>query len=250
MIVEAVLDGILANSPAPPNLRQPLEELTIATQNARFSNNPPILVSPPAAYTCVVPAAALDAPSLDVKMVQAVRRLIAPLDDHGGQTGQDHTQWWAHGPTQRLVGKPNPEALWSSRLLRAGIVEHVFNIGQPYPGDRETLVNGFTVEKEIVIRADRSLEMLQALGLHGPTLISVSLNNLDGVHLTGDPHAGPFKTPSLRLRAALVPELGLRAGSLLHEMFDQLWLAAGGRDGSRSFASSDEWAGYTPHSAY
>ena len=30
MIVEAVLDGILANSPAPPNLRQPLEELTIA----------------------------------------------------------------------------------------------------------------------------------------------------------------------------------------------------------------------------
>jgi hypothetical protein len=135
-------------------------------------------------------------------------------------------------------------------LLRTGIVEHVFNIGQPHPGDHETLVDGFALEKEIVVRADRGLQMLEVLGLYGPTLISIDLSDLEGTHLTGAPHAGQFKTRSVRLQSALVPERAQRAGNVLREAFHQLWLAAGGKYGSLSFDNSDEWAGYLPDSAY
>lgn len=149
-----------------------------------------------------------------------------------------------------LARKAQPRSPLGRPLLRPGIVEQVFNIGQSCPGDQETLVNGFTLEKEIVSRVDRSLEMLEALGLHGPTLISISLTDLEKVHLTGAPPTGQFKTQRLRLQSALMPEGGRRSGNVLHEAFHQLCLAAGGRDGSLSFANSDEWAGYLHDNAY
>jgi hypothetical protein len=242
--IEAILDDFLANSAPPPNLRQSLEEIRYATQNAWVSNNPPVLVSQPSARVYMVPVAAIDAPSLDLRTVNSLRHLLAPIDDQGAEFGQDHTQWWAHGPTRRFVEKPNPEAQWSGRLLRSGVIEHIFNIGQPHAGDRETLVNGLTFEREIVTRADRSLEMFEALGLYGPTLISVALYDLDSVYLTGAPHARRFKTPSLQLQSAMVPERGRQSGNVLRQTFDDLWLAAGRCDGSLSFAGSDEWAGY------
>ena len=76
--LEAVLDDILATAPATQDLWQPLQDLWVSTQNARVANNPPCLVSPPSAYVYVVPAAALAAPRIALKAVQADRRLLLP----------------------------------------------------------------------------------------------------------------------------------------------------------------------------
>lgn len=248
--LEAVLDDILATAPATRDLWQPLQDLWVSTQNARVANNPPCLVSQPSAYVYVVPAAALDAPRIDLRAVQAERRLLLPEPDADARIGQDNTQWWAHGPTRRIEGLANPEADWCARLLRPGVIEHLFTLGRAHPGDQEIVVNGFTLEKRIVTRVDRSLAFLKALGLSGPSLVVVSLYELADVHLTGRGHIGRFRQPTFSVRSTLVPDGSLKAGDHLREVFDQLWLAAGLADGSLSFSQSDEWAGYAPGSAY
>jgi hypothetical protein len=248
--LEAVLDDILGSAPPKPDLRQPLQDLWIQTQNGRVASNPPCLVSRPSAYVYVVPAAALDPPRLDLKAVQAHRHLLRPAADAQAVVGQDSNQWWEHGPTRRIEGFPNPEAAWCGRLLRPGIVEHIFNLGRPYEGDQEIVVGGFTLEKQIVSIADRALTLLDALGLAGPTLIAVNFHDLDNVHLSGRQEFGRFRQPNLSNPPVMVAAGSLMSGKALRETFDRLWLAAGFSDGSLSFASSDEWAGYAPDSAY
>lgn len=248
--LEAVLDDVIGTQPVAPDLRQPLQDLWISTQNARVANNPPCLVSQPSAYVYVVPAGALDPPRLDLKAVQAARHLLLPGADAKAVVGQDNTQWWAHGPTRRFRDLPNPEASWCGRLLRPGIVEQLFTLGHAHEGDQEILVNGFTLEKRIVDAADRGLALLSAVGLTGPSLVAVSLYELNDVHLTGRGSVGRFRQPSLWTPPVLLPAGAIASGNALRETFDQLWLAAGISDGSLSFAESEEWAGYAPNNAY
>jgi len=111
-----------------PELTQRLRDLWATTQNNRIANNPPCLVSLPSAYIYLVPAQALEAPRLDLSKIQAHRGLLAPETAPHVIANQDNTQWWAHGPTRSIVDRLNPEADWSGRLLRPGVIEQLFTL--------------------------------------------------------------------------------------------------------------------------
>lgn len=247
--LEAILDDILGRQPAPPDLLPPLHTLAIETLNARFANNPPAIVSEPSAWLCVAPLAALDRPTIDLKAVQAARHRLFPRDEVTPLIGQDHTQWWAKGPPRQVGDKPNPETDWFARLLRPGVVERVFTIGRRVDDDSSILVNGFTLEKQLVTLADRSLALLASVGLGGPAAVVIHLYGIEDLELSGAPGAGRLRMPSLVLPATLVAEDG-RAGDALHAAFDALWLAAGVADGSMSYDDAEAWKGYAPDSAY
>lgn len=248
--LEAILDDLTASTPPPADLRQPLQVLLTATQNARLTNDPPCLVTNPSASLYVVPAAALERPRLDLAAIEAHRRLLLPADGAQAATGQDHTQWWAHGPTRRRSEFHNPEADWCARLLRPGVLEHLVTLGRSIDDDEEILVNGFSLEKAIVQAVDRALALLDRIGLTGPTLVAVSLHELGPVRLDGRATIGRFRHPSLWTPPVLLPAGATASGDALREAFDRLWLAAGFPDGSLSFAKSDTWAGYALGSAY
>lgn len=251
LALEVVADDIAASQPkSPSDLKARLWQLAIETQNARIANKPPVIVSQPSATVYVVPAAALEAPRLDLKAVTAARRLLIPDIQARAIEGQDHTQWWAHGPTRIVGSAPNPEARWCSRLLRPGVIETVFTIGERIDDDPEIGIEGLQLEARLVSAVDRGLELLEAVGLSGPTLVAVALYELTDVDLYGGRGRGRFRLPSLGLTPVLVPTGERQAGNSLHHAFDELWLASGRADGSPSYSGSDAWAGYGGSSAY
>lgn len=247
--LNVIADDIIATRPPPPDLLPPLHALAIQTLNSRFANNPPAIVSEPAAWLCIAPATALGATNLDLKAVQAVRHLLFPTNEVTTLTGQDHTQWWAKAPARAIPDKPNPESDWFARLLRPGVVEQVFTLGRRIDDDPTIVVNGFHIEKRLVTLADRSIALLTALGLAGPFAVVTHLYGLEEVELSGAPGSGRFRVQSLALTAALVPEGG-RAGAFLRPAFDQLWLASGVAQGSLSYDGSEDWKGYASDNAY
>jgi hypothetical protein len=247
--LNAVADDVIAKTPAPPDYREPLRNLAISTLNARSSNNPPIIVSRPYACICVAPAQALDSTILEPKAVEAVRHFLAASDDYRGIRGQDHTQWWEHGSTERVGDLPNPEGRWCGRLLKPGVVEHVFTIAKGVGDDPRILVQGWAVEAVLVDIADRALALLGALGLSGPTLVATFLYDLRELDFAGPKRVGRFPMQSLGLAQALVPEGERKSGELLKPAFDELWLAAGFSGGSPSFEDGEGWAGYKPHNS-
>jgi hypothetical protein len=248
--LEAVLDDILK---APPqvgeSVRRSLEDMAIATQNARSANNPPAIVSQPAATVHLVPASALGSPSLNPEIVNAARRLLYPAQEQRAQDGLDHTQWWARGPLRRVADLPNPEAWWFGRLLRLGVIEQVFTIGQRIDDDPDIGVDGRQLEGRLVEVVDRGLVLLRTVGLSGPTLVRIVLHGLEDVDLSGGPGRGRLRTPSLGLSTVLVPDGVDASASFLRSAFDDLWLASGRADASPSYGSG-EWAGYDNDDRY
>lgn len=217
-----------------PELTQRLRDLWTATQNKRIANNPPCLVSQPSAYIYLVPAQALDAPRLDLAKIQAHRRLLAPDTASHVIANQDNTQWWAHGPTRPMGDRPNPEADWCGRLLRPGIVEQLFTLGQPVEDDEEILVDGVALEHRIVDTIDRGLKLLGEIGLAGPVLVALSLYELDPVRIGGTSRVGRFRQPSLGIAPVLLPDGTRQSAERMRDAFDDLWLAAGFAEGSPS----------------
>ena len=243
--LETVADDIAATpAPAPVDLTPQLHRLAIDAQNARSANRAPVIVSNPSALINLVPAAALNAPTLDLTAVATHRHLLTPSVDLRSLEGQDHTQWWAHGPIRRIGQLPNAEAQWSSRLLRPGIVELVMKIGERIDDDREIVVEGLQLEASLVGPIDRGLQFLSALGLEGPTLIAISLYGLDDVHLFSGRGGGRFNQPSLAFDPVLIAQNELQSGASLKHAFDMLWLASGRSTGSPSYSGDGEWAGY------
>ena len=253
--LENALDTVLqsrAASPAlaTPDLRQRLMDVVVATQNARVTSDPPVLVSTPHAAVFVVPTAALSGPRMNLQTVANVRHLLAPSVNLRIDEGLDQRQWWAHGKPRRVGDRPNPEALWCTRLLRPGVVEHFITLGERIADDPWTAVDGRQVEGALVQRLDRSLQLLDALGLEGPTLVAVALYGLDEVRLTSGRGLGRFRTLNLGFDAVLIPKGARESGSHLRPLFDDFWLAAGSSAGSPSFDDDDHWAGYDTPALY
>lgn len=248
--LEAVLDDML-KTPArlDDDVRRALEDMAISVQNARVANNPPAIVSLPAATVHLVPAAALTGPALAPDVVASARRLLHPDGLQRVQEGLDHTQWWARGPLRRMNDRPNPEAWWYGRLLRPGVVEQVFTIGQRIDDDPEIGVEGRELEGRLVSAVDRSLALLRAVGLSGPTLVRIALHGLDDVDLYGGPGRGRLSTPSLGLSSVVVPDGVEAAAAFLRPAFNDLWLASGRADASPSYADG-VWAGYADEVRY
>lgn len=251
LALEVVVDDIAASPPEPAvDVKAKLWQLAMETQSARIANRPPVIVSQPSSTVYLVPAVVLEVPRLDLKAVASARRLLIPDIQARVVEGQDHTQWWAHGPTRIVGGAPNPEAKWCSRLLRPGVIEKVFTIGERIDDDPDIGIEGLKLEAELVAAVDRGLELLAAIGLSGPTLVAIALDHLMDVALYGGRGRGRIRLPSLTLTPVLVPPGERRAGDSLRHAFDELWLASGRADGSPSFSGSDAWAGYGGGPAY
>lgn len=248
--LEAILDDMLKMPVRlEDDMRRALEDMALSVQNARAANNPPALVSAPAATVHLVPAAALKAPALAPEVVAGARRLLYPEGLQRVQEGLDHTQWWARGPLRRVGDLPNPEAWWYGRLVRPGMVEQVFTIGQRIDDDPEIGVEGRELEGRLVSTVDRGLALLRAVGLQGPTLVRIALHGLDDVDIYGGAGRGRLRIPSLGLSSVVVPDGVEAAAVFLRPAFDDLWLASGRADGSPSYGDG-VWAGYADEARY
>jgi hypothetical protein len=241
--LRAIIDDLVNNRPAPPDLRKPLEAIIGQTRLEKIANRPPALISAPRAYVRVVPAASLEEPSLNLRAVKSARELLEPSGRGTAETGHDHTQWWSRDRPRVRHSRPNAESRWYGRLFRSGVIEHAFNIGDRIDDDPSIVVDGFDLERRIVDAADRGLELCAALDLAGPTLIAADLEEVD-VELIGSVRTRPrVRLPGIQLTSALVPEGQLKSGSFMRRGFDDLWLAAGAEEGSPNYSDAG-WVGY------
>jgi hypothetical protein len=129
-------------------------------------------------------------------------------------------------------------------LLRPGIIEQLFTLGRPSEDDTSISIDGFTLEQRIVATVDRGLEFLKQIGFAGPTLVAVSLYELERVRIRADGRAASFRQPSLGTTPVLLPDGTARSAQRLRDTFDGIWLAAGFSDGSPSYAEDQKWIGY------
>ncbi|MCX7586129.1 hypothetical protein [Phenylobacterium sp. 58.2.17] len=247
LALEAMADDIGGTArPSERQLQEALRTLVVDTQNARIASDPPVLVSRPQAVLYLAPATALDRPRLDLARVSAASRMLVPNDDGWGVGGQDQRQWWAHGPPREVAGNLNREATWSARLLRPGVVEQILMVAERIDDDQDIAVEGLRLETELIGRIDRSLALLAAIGLAGPTLVALAMYDVQNVQLLADLATRRFRTPNLGLGDVLLPEGTTRSGDLVRSLLDDLWLAAGRADGSPFYDGDGRWVGYAP----
>jgi len=220
--------------------RQGIAELT----EDAVRNEVPELVSAPRVVIRIVPLAVTGEYRFESSRAADAMARMAP-DITRYHTGSDDRQWWIFAPTKMKSG-PNPETAWLSRLVYPGYIEHSATFGWPEGNDETVLVDGRTLEGQVV-RAFRMLcNAIEFLGLDGDALATVTLEMLRGVELTM-PNGGR----RFRKEIILFPEIQLVTGKInagcLKETFDRLWRAAGWENGSPSYQGGS-WAGYTtPH---
>jgi hypothetical protein len=247
--IEAILDAVLANVAPPPDVRPALGTLANNTYQQRYANNHPAIIASPAAYIYLVPASALAEPYLSLELIERWRAALAPSNSIARTDGPDHQQWWSRGQLHRLPNLPNPVADWRGRLIRPGILEYAFNIATPYEGDDSVVVDVFGLESKTVNVVDRGLQFFDHLGIAGPTLVQIILEDVNMVVLNGAPRLGKIGALHLHLGPTMVPAKSLRSGTLLRPQMDKLWLAGGAPSGSLSYRSGS-WAGYEEGNAY
>ena len=134
-------------------------------------------------------------------------------------------------------------------MLRPGVIEQIFTLGQRIDTDPEIGVDGRQLEGRLVEVVDRGLVLLRTVGLAGPTLVRIALHGLDDVDLYGGPGRGRLRIPSLALATILVPDGADASAGFLRPAFDDLWLAGGHADGSPSYGDG-RWEGYDEDDRY
>jgi len=136
------------------------------------------------------------------------------------------------------------------RLVRPGNLEFQTTIGRRINDDPEVLVDGRRLEATIVRTLERMAQIVIGLDLGGAALVSIMLDGVEDVELTGGRAGGRrIRRPEIILPTALIADLAAPLASSLREQFDILWQTSGWLDGSPSFGGGD-WAGYADERNY
>ncbi len=204
----------------------------------------PEIVTRPRLTLRLAPFAAAQGRRLDPRKVSTAQLNFAPSVDAPVKNDSDGRQWWSCAPPRRLLANMNPETTWLMRLVRPGNLEFQSTIGRRIYDDPEIPVDGRRLEATIVLTLERMSQIAIGLDLGGPALVSVILDGVQDMELTGGRAGGrPIRKPEIVLPTALIVNLAAPLAASLHEQFDILWQTSGWPDGSPSFAVGD-WAGY------
>jgi hypothetical protein len=202
----------------------------------------PRIVSRPCFVLMIVPLAAFDGKRLAPATVTEAQRRFPPDPHIRIEEGSDARQWWVCAVPEVRDG-PNPETAWLARVVRPGLLEAQVNIGARIDDDREILIDGRWLERQIVGWCERLCTVLAPLGLDGPGIVGLSLHGMEDVILQRARPAGrKIAMPDIHLATIEVADLAEPIAPVLHEAFDIMWQASGWRDGSLSYASG-QWSG-------
>jgi len=223
-------------------VRRATDILTELVQDRALGRLPGI-VSQPSMTLRAMPLASLDRARLDAGQVAQAQLRFPPNSDVRVETGSDGRQWWSIEPP-RDVGKPNPESRWRTRLVRPGAIEFEVMFGERLDDDPEIVVDGLSLEADIVKSFERLGAALAELQLDGPALISIAFDGTEDVMLARSrPGGRKIRQPGFALPLLVVDTLTEGIGDALHDAFDRMWQTAGWPDGSPSFASGRWTAG-------
>jgi hypothetical protein len=203
----------------------------------------PGIVSRPSMTLRAIPLPAMERRRLDPQAVARAQLRFPPDAQVRVHSDSDGRQWWSSGLLYD-VGKPNGETRWRTRLVRPGAIEYEATIGFRVDDDPEIVIDGRTLEADVVASIGRLGVALAELGLGGPALVEISFDGAEDVMLSRARGGGrKIGRPQIGLPTALVDDLADRVADALHEQFDILWQTAGWPDGSPSFGSGG-WDGY------
>jgi len=122
--------------------------------------------------------------------------------------------------------------------------------GRPLHGDEQSVVDGCQLEWETVFHLERMAKILGQLGLSGPAILELRLDGAEDIILSkARPSHRPLQRRDFMLPHVMVDDLSAPLAPALHDIFDQLWQAAGWPEGSPSY-TGDTWQGYTNVTVY
>jgi len=210
----------------------------------------PELVSKPRLTLRFAPLAAHGDHRLSLKVVAGQQSRFPPDPNARVYDGVDERQWWTASRPQRQEVGPNPEIDWLMRLVRPGYLEYQLRIGRRIDDDPDILVDGRRLEAAVVHHLERMALIADGLGLGGPARLQVSVDGMEDVELTRARGGGRrIGRSALQFQPLDVEYPTAPLASGFHDLFDQLWLTSGWRDGSPSF-DEDTWQGYTAPQLY
>src|SRR5271166_1607802 len=164
----------------------------------------PEIVTLPRLTLRLAPFAAAQGQRLDPRKVTTAQLQFPPSMDARIANGSDGRQWWTCEPPRRLQANLNPETTWLMRLVRPGNLEFQATIGRRIGDDPEILVDGRHLEATIVRTLERMSRIAIELDLGGPALVSVILDGVEDMELTGGRAGGRrLRKPQIILPTAL-----------------------------------------------
>lgn len=188
----------------------------------------------------IVPLAANAERRLDLRAVKAARPWFAPDDDAPAQTSTRHGQWLSLDPTTD-ERSPHAQARWSTRLVAPGLVERVLCFVGEYTWNLKIAVDGWALDQQIVSAIRRSGELSAAVGLGGPALVSLCLEEAQELRLKGPAGLGQRVGVSQATIAPVeIQDLADPRPEELRPLLDDLWQACGWEEGTPSVAD-DGW---------
>lgn len=203
----------------------------------------PRIVTRPCFALMIIPLAAFDGKRLAPAAVTEAQLSFSPDPHIRIEEGADARQWWVCAVPELRDGA-NPETAWLARIVRPGLLEAQVDIGARIDDDREILIDGGVLERQIVDWCERLGTVLAPLGLGGPGIVALSLHGMEDVILQrARPGGRKIVAPDIHLATIEVADLAEPIALALHEAFDIMWQASGWRDGSPSYASG-QWSGY------
>lgn len=182
---------------------------------------------------------------LDLRAVKAARPWFTPDDGCDAETSTRHGEWLSIDP--RFDRRwPGASAYWSTRLVAPGLVERAISFaGEETWMDVE--LDGWSCDRQIISAVRRSGALLAAIGLGGPALVALTLEEAAGLSLRGPAGQGPkvgdatVSIPPIEVRDLADPQ-----PSELRPLLDELWQACGFEDGSPSIDAAGWVIGPAP----
>jgi len=226
------------------------ENTLIELASDALRGNVPEIVTRPRVTLRLVPFATAEGHRLDPRQVAKMQPCFPPSIQARVKSDSDGRQWWSCAPPGRLQQHLNPETTWLMRLVRPGNLEFQAMMGQRIDDDPEILVDGRCLEATVVRTLERMARLAIGLGLGGPALVSILLEGVDDLQLTGGRGGGKrIQRPEVVLPTAFIADLASPLAPSLQEQLDIIWQTSGWPEGSPSFSAGD-WAGYIDEQIY
>jgi hypothetical protein len=212
------------------------------------------LISGPKIFISISPASAFDeSKEIDFALVRGQAQKFVPFSFQHWLDRPDAHNWLFHDPPSRGGGFIFPgrfraqvgQSMWFVELSRYGIIELVSMIDTiGLPEDRGPIaIDGTQLEALAVNTIDNLATALQAVGVGGPAVLSVTLLEVDGCILIRGRRDARFQRQPIVLPEATLESFEPPLANQLRRVLDAIWRAGGVPEGSGAFGTGT-WDGY------
>ncbi|MGI4876775.1 MAG: hypothetical protein ACRYG4_04755 [Janthinobacterium lividum] len=220
------------------------------TVNRNLRNDVPAIITRPYLHMVMAPVIAGWSGKIPPKIAGSAMAAMVPEGFRTFNDGSDVNGWWACDPPALRVPDHNPEARWYVRLDRNGTLDAALNLGLVVDDDPHIVVQGKQLEAMLVDLLDRASRALAKLNLGPVALANVQLvGGEDLIIHSPQPSGRSLGLPYINLGFKQFEAIGGPLGHQARTMMDSLWMAAGRKEGSPSFAD-DTWQGYDGEAPY